>query len=209
MKQIIAWALMGLLLFTGGCAKKEPVEIKPVEATEAEQEAGLPVFVITLEDGNEIRGELYPDAAPQSVGNFIALANSGFYDGLIFHRVIPGFVIQGGDPNGNGTGGPGWNIKGEFTENKVDNDLKHTRGVLSMARGQANDSAGSQFFIVVADRTDLDNKYAVFGSVTSGMEFVDKIVDQKRDANNKPEKDQVILGIRVETFGKEYPFDKL
>lgn len=209
MKKIGVWLLMGVLLLAAGCGSKAPVEPKPVEATEAEQEAGLPIFVITMANGDEIRGELYPDAAPESVGNFIELANSGYYDGLIFHRVIPGFVIQGGDPKGNGTGGPGWNIKGEFTANSVDNALKHERGVLSMARAQPYDSAGSQFFIVVADRTDLNGSYAVFGRVTSGMDYVDKIVGQKRDANDKPEKDQVMAGIRVETFDTEYPFDKL
>ena len=145
-----------------------------------------PTFVITMADGREMKGELYPDIAPQSVGNFIALANSGFYDGLIFHRVIPGFMIQGGDPKGTGMGGPGYRIKGEFAMNGVPNPLKHTYGVLSMARSMMPDSAGSQFFIMTSDSPHLDGQYAAFGKVLEGMDVADAIVSVKRDRMDKP-----------------------
>ena len=157
-----------------------------------------PVFTIKMKNGKEMKGELYPDTAPQSVGNFVALANSGFYDGLIFHRVIPGFMIQGGCPDGTGMGGPGYTIKGEFAANGVKNDLKHTRGVLSMARAMDPDSAGSQFFIMVADAPHLDGQYAAFGKVTEGMETADEIVLARRDFRDKPLKEQKIKTIRVE-----------
>lgn len=173
-------------------------------------EGGLPTFTITMEDGSVMKGELYPEVAPQSVGNFIELANSGFYDGLIFHRVIPGFMIQGGDIAGNGTGSPGYNIKGEFTANGFQNDLKHTTGVLSMARrSMPMDSAGSQFFIMAVDYPSLDGQYAAFGKVTEGQDVVDKIVNVPRDGNDKPKEDQKIASIRVETNGVEYPFEKM
>ena len=168
-----------------------------------------PTFIITMEDGREMKGELYPEIAPQSVGNFIALANSGFYDGLIFHRVIPGFMIQGGDPRGTGTGGPGYRIKGEFAMNGVPNPLKHTYGVLSMARSMMPDSAGSQFFIMTSDSPHLDGAYAAFGKVLEGMETADAIVKTKRDYSDRPVVDQRMKSIRVETFGQVYPFDQL
>ena len=168
-----------------------------------------PRFVITMMDGGVMSGELYPETAPESVGNFIALANSGFYDGLIFHRVIPGFMIQGGDPEGSGMGGPGYAIKGEFRQNGVPNDLKHTYGVLSMARSMMPDSAGSQFFIMTSDSPHLDGAYAAFGKVLEGMEVADRIVAVKRDYRDKPLMDQKIATIRVETDGQEYPFTKL
>ena len=168
-----------------------------------------PIFTITLENGQEIKGELYPKTAPESVGNFISLANAGFYDGLIFHRVIPGFMIQGGCPNGTGMGGPGYSIKGEFSQNGVANPIKHTRGVLSMARAMNPNSAGSQFFVMVADAPHLDGAYAAFGLVTSGMEAADQVVSAKRDRSDKPLEDQVIKSIRVETFGVDYPFNRL
>ncbi len=155
-------------------------------------------FTIEMEDGAIMSGELYPDIAPISVENFEKLANSGFYDGLIFHRVIPGFMIQGGCPNGTGTGGPGWNIKGEFAANGVKNDLKHTRGVLSMARAMHPDSAGSQFFIMVADAPHLDGQYAAFGKVTDGMDAADMIVKVPRNYSDKPLVPQKIKTIRVE-----------
>lgn len=157
-------------------------------------------FVITLEDGQTIEGELYPDKAPKTVENFKKLANEGFYDGLIFHRVIPGFMIQGGDPKGNGTGGPGYSIPGEFSSNGFkQNDIKHERGVLSMARSMMPNSAGSQFFIMHADAPHLDGQYAAFGKVTSGMENVDKIANTPTNRmNDKPLQDQVIKSIRVE-----------
>ena len=164
-----------------------------------------PTFVITMADGREMKGELYPETAPQSVGNFIALANSGFYDGLIFHRVIPGFMIQGGDPKGTGIGGPGYHIKGEFAMNGVNNPLKHTYGVLSMARSMMPDSAGSQFFIMTSDSPHLDGQYAAFGKVLEGMDVVDKIAAVKTDGNDRPMTEQKIATIRVDTKGEEYP----
>jgi len=137
---------------------------------------------IQMSNGSTMNFELYPDIAPISVNNFVKLAKEGFYNGLTFHRIVPGFVIQGGDPNGNGTGGPGWTIKGEFAANGIKNDLKHTRGVISWARSQAFDSAGSQFFIMVDDAPHLDGQYAAFGKVTKGMEVVDEIVEGKHGA---------------------------
>ena len=168
-----------------------------------------PTFVITMADGREMKGELYPDIAPQSVGNFIALANSGFYDGLIIHRVIPGFMIQGGDPKGTGIGGPGYRIKGEFAMNGVPNPLKHTYGVLSMARSMMPDSAGSQFFIMTSDSPHLDGQYAAFGKVLEGMDVADAIVSVKRDRMDKPLEPQQMKSIRVETNGETYPFDQM
>jgi len=156
-------------------------------------------FTIKMEDGAVMKGELYDDIAPISVENFEKLANSGFYDGLIFHRVIPGFMIQGGCPNGIGNGGPGWTIKGEFAANGVQNDIKHERGVLSMARSSAYDSAGSQFFIMVAPAPHLDGQYAAFGKVTEGMEEADIIVNAPRMRfNDHPYEDQKIKTVRVE-----------
>ena len=168
-----------------------------------------PTFTITLENGGVMKGELYPEIAPQSVGNFISLANSGFYDGLIFHRCIPGFMIQGGCPEGTGMGGPGYRIKGEFSANGVKNDLKHTDGVLSMARSMMKDSAGSQFFIMTSDSPHLDGQYAAFGKVLGGMDEAEKIVSQRTDRMDRPLEPQRIQSIRVETNGVEYPFTKL
>ena len=168
-----------------------------------------PVFVIRMKNGGVMKGELYPEAAPQSVGNFVALANSGFYDGLIFHRVIPGFMIQGGDPKGMGYGGPGYCIRGEFTANGVDNPLKHTYGVLSMARSMSMDSAGSQFFIMTSDSPHLDGQYAAFGKVLEGMETAEAIVNTPRDGADKPLEPQVMESIRVDTFGEVYPFEQI
>ncbi len=156
-------------------------------------------FTITMDNGDVIKGELYPDKAPKTVENFETLANQGFYDGLKFHRVIPGFMIQGGDPLGNGMGGPGHTIPGEFSANGfAQNDIKHVRGVLSMARSQNPNSAGSQFFIMHGDSPWLDGQYAAFGKVTSGMEGVDKVAQVKTNAMDKPLQDQVIRSIRVE-----------
>ena len=168
-----------------------------------------PVFTIEMENGKKMVGELYPEIAPNSVANFVELANSGFYDGVIFHRVIPGFMIQGGDPQGVGTGGPGYSIRGEFARNGFRNDLKHTRGVLSMARSMAPDSAGSQFFVMVDDAPHLDGSYAAFGTVTEGMETADEIVGQKRDRSDKPATPQRMKCVRVETFGAVYQAEKL
>lgn len=168
-----------------------------------------PEFVITMANGKTMKGELYPEIAPQSVGNFIALANSGFYDGKIFHRVIPGFMIQGGDPKGTGMGGPGYCIKGEFAANGVQNPLKHTYGVLSMARSMMPDSAGSQFFIMTSDSPHLDGQYAAFGKVLEGMETAEEIVNTPTDMRDKPVTPQTMESIRVETFGQNYPFDQI
>ena len=168
-----------------------------------------PTCVITMADGREMKGELYPETAPQSVGNFIALANSGFYDGLIFHRVIPGFMIQGGDPQGTGMGGPGYTIKGEFAANGVRNPLRHTYGVLSMARSMRPDSAGSQFFIMTSDSPHLDGQYAAFGKVLEGMEVADSIVSVRRNRNDRPLEPQAMKSIRVETYGQVYPFEQM
>ena len=168
-----------------------------------------PVFTIRMKNGGEMKGELYPEIAPHSVGNFIALANSGFYDGLIFHRVIPGFMIQGGDPKGTGIGGPGYSIRGEFRANGVDNNRKHTYGVLSMARSMAPDSAGSQFFIMTSDSPHLDGQYAAFGKVLEGMDVAEAIVKTPRDASDKPVEPQQMESIRVDTFGEVYPFEQI
>ena len=168
-----------------------------------------PVFTIVMSDGREMKGELYPEYAPQSVGNFASLANSGFYDGLIFHRVIPGFMIQGGCPKGTGTGGPGYSIKGEFVQNGVENPLKHTYGVLSMARSMMPDSAGSQFFIMTSDSPHLDGQYAAFGKVLEGMDVAEDIVKTQRDASDKPLVPQVMASVRVDTFGQVYPFEQI
>ena len=157
-----------------------------------------PVFTITMSDGREMKGELYPEVAPQSVGNFTALANSGFYDGLTFHRVIPGFMIQGGDPKGIGIGGPGYCIKGEFAANGVNNPISHKRGVISMARAMDPNSAGSQFFIMHKDGDFLDGQYAAFGQVTKGIEVVDAIASVRTSPNDRPLEAVVIKDIRIE-----------
>ncbi len=157
----------------------------------------MKTFTIELENGKIMSGELYEETAPLTVANFEKLANEGFYDGLIFHRVIPGFMIQGGDPEGTGMGGPGYEIKGEFSRNGWKNDLKHERGVLSMARAMDPDSAGSQFFIMVADAPHLDGQYAAFGKVTEGIEAADEIVSVRRNYMDRPLTDQVMKRIRV------------
>ena len=164
-----------------------------------------PVVTFELENGDVIKAELYPEIAPNTVNNFISLVSKGFYDGLIFHRVIPGFMIQGGDPKGSGIGGPGYSIKGEFTGNGFKNDLKHDRGVLSMARTMAPNSAGSQFFIMHENSPHLDGQYAAFGKVTEGIEAVDRICDVLTDYNDRPKTPQVMKKVTVETFGVEYP----
>lgn len=145
-----------------------------------------PIVTFEMENGHTFKAELYPELAPESVGNFVELVKSGFYDGLIFHRVIPGFMIQGGDPTGTGMGGPGWHIKGEFLQNGVNNPIKHTRGVISMARAMDPNSAGSQFFIMHQDAPHLDGQYAAFGKVVAGMDVVDKIAAVATDWNDKP-----------------------
>ena len=164
-----------------------------------------PTVTITMEDGAVMTAELYPEKAPNTVNNFISLANKGFYDGLTFHRVIPGFMIQGGDPQGTGTGGPGYTIPGEFTSNRFPNDLKHDRGVLSMARTMAPNSAGSQFFVMVAPAPHLDGQYAAFGKLVEGQEVADAVVRAPRDRNDKPIMAQKMKKVTVETFGVDYP----
>ncbi len=170
----------------------------------ANSELKCPVVTIEMENGGKIVAELYPEIAPESVRNFISLAQKGFYNGLIFHRVIAGFMIQGGDPQGTGMGGPGYCIKGEFKANGVNNTLSHKRGVLSFARSQAYDSAGSQFFIMHADGDFLDGQYAAFGAVTEGMDVVDAIAAVKTDRNDRPAEEQKIKAVSVETYGEEY-----
>ena len=168
-----------------------------------------PIVTIEMENGDKIKLELFPDKAPESVGNFVSLAKSGFYDGLIFHRVISGFMIQGGDPTGTGMGGPGYRIKGEFRRNGFINPIKHTRGVISMARSMMPNSAGSQFFIMHEDAPHLDGGYAAFGRVTEGMEAVDRIASCETGANDRPVKEQKMKKVTVEDFGEQYPFTKL
>ena len=162
--------------------------------------------IVTFETNQgTIKAELFPDVAPNTVNNFISLVKRGFYDGLIFHRVIPGFMIQGGDPQGTGMGGPGYSIKGEFIMNNFNNELLHKRGVLSMARSQSPNSAGSQFFIMVDDAPHLNAQYASFGQVIEGMEAVDKIVAAQRDYNDRPLENQIMEKVTIETFGVDYP----
>ena len=164
-----------------------------------------PIVTITMKSGEVIKAELYPEIAPASVNNFISLINKNFYDGLIFHRVIRGFMIQGGCPTGTGTGGPGYRIKGEFEANNFENNLKHTEGVLSMARSMHPDSAGSQFFIMHKTSPHLDGSYAAFGKVIEGMDVVNKIAETATDYNDKPLEPQVMESVVVDTFGETYP----
>lgn len=164
-----------------------------------------PVVTITMTDGSVMRAELYPTVAPNTVNNFISLVKKGFYDGLIFHRVISGFMIQGGCPDGIGTGGPGYSIKGEFSQNGFQNDLRHTAGVLSMARSMMPNSAGSQFFIMHKDAPHLDGAYAAFGMIIEGMEVVNKIAQTRTDYSDRPLQEQKIQSMTVDTFGEEYP----
>ena len=164
-----------------------------------------PIVTIEMENGGIIRAELYPEIAPNTVNNFISLIKSGYYNGIGFHRVIPGFMIQGGCPLGNGTGGPGYSIMGEFTGNGFKNELKHDRGVLSMARTMMPDSAGSQFFIMHDEAPHLDNQYAGFGKVIEGIEIVDQIAACKTNVSDKPVEPQTMKTVTVETFGEEYP----
>ncbi len=195
MKKLLAALLCALLL--AGC----------LDALAEENQN--PVATIEMENGGVITVELYPDVAPNTVANFVELANAGFYDGVIFHRVIAGFMIQGGDPTGTGMGGPGYAIKGEFAANGIENDLSHTRGVISMARAMDPNSAGSQFFIMHQDYTGLDGQYAAFGQVLEGMDVVDAIATTATDANDRPLEEQVIKSIRVETQGVAYEAEKI
>ncbi|MFD1957696.1 peptidylprolyl isomerase [Paenibacillus thailandensis] len=207
-----------MLLLIGACGPKEASSVQtgaaspdakeqtPLAASETRKDGQKnPVVTIEMNTGDKIQIRLLPDVAPDTVNNFISLVKQGFYDGLIFHRVIPGFMIQGGDPEGTGMGGPGYSIKGEFAANGFTNDLLHRRGVVSMARSKDPDSAGSQFFIMTADAAYLDGQYAAFGVVISGMETVDAIVNQKRDASDKPLDPMSMAKVTVDTFGVEYP----
>lgn len=200
MKKLILIFLIPLM-FLVGCNKttENKVSESNIKSTE-----DLPVATIKIKNFGEIKAELYPQIAPNTVNNFIALANSGFYDGLTFHRIIKDFMIQGGDPEGTGMGGPGYSIKGEFTNNNFVNNLSHTKGVLSMARSQDPNSAGSQFFIVTKDSLFLDNDYAAFGKVISGMELLSKLESVKTSDNDKPIEDVVIESITVDTKGIDY-----
>lgn len=164
-----------------------------------------PIVTFEMENGDVFKAELYPEIAPNTVNNFISLINSNFYDGLIFHRVIKNFMIQGGDPQGTGMGGPGYSIKGEFSSNGFKNDLAHQAGVLSMARSMMPDSAGSQFFIMHKDSPHLDGEYAAFGKVIEGMDIIDKIANVKTDRSDRPVEEQKIKKVTVETFGENYP----
>ena len=168
-----------------------------------------PNVTFEMENGSTFTAELYPDIAPNTVANFVTLVQSGFYDGLIFHRVIPGFMIQGGDPNGTGTGGPGYHIRGEFAANGVPNALKHARGVLSMARSMMKDSAGSQFFVMHTDAPHLDGQYAAFGKVTKGLDTVDAIASARTGAQDRPVTDQRIRKATAETYGQSYTVQKM
>lgn len=197
--------MMILAIFTG-CSSSSDEGNDAANNDEADTErpeptGKTPIVTMTMKNGGEVTIELYPDIAPNTVNNFISLIEDGFYDGLIFHRVIPGFMIQGGDPDGNGTGGPGYGIKGEFANNGFANDLAHEKGVLSMARSQSPDSAGSQFFIMTDEATHLDGDYAAFGKVVDGIETVDEIVKVDKGAQDKPKEDQVIQSMTVELEG--------
>ncbi|MNM58195.1 putative bifunctional phosphatase/peptidyl-prolyl cis-trans isomerase [compost metagenome] len=222
-RPILIVMLMMFVLVLSACGAKKnaadtgsqaapaaPAETSKDTATESLQDkitnkdSKNPVVTIEMDSGKTIKVELYPKVAPNTVNNFISLVKKGFYDGTIFHRVIPGFMIQGGDPEGTGAGGPGYNIKGEFTQNNFQNDLKHTRGVISMARTKMPDTAGSQFFIMAADYPGLDGQYASFGKVTEGMDVVDEIVNQPRDAKDAPNTKQVMKKVTVDTFGVDY-----
>ena len=204
---LTALCLLAALCFAS-CEKTERPDYFNVEGNETSMDAyetKNPVVALQIEDYGTVVIELYPEIAPNTVNNFISLIQKGFYDGTIFHRVIPGFMIQGGCPKGTGTGGPGYCIKGEFKLNGVKNNLSHKRGVLSMARAQAANSAGSQFFIMHEDGEFLDGQYAAFGKVLEGMDVVDKIAAVKTDGNDRPLTEQKIASIRVDTKGEEYP----
>ena len=190
------------------CAKNS-ISVDNKRGNSAEKHENLtlltnPIVTIEMEDGGEIQIELYAETAPNTVRNFVSLVSKGFYNGTTFHRVIPGFMIQGGDPEGNGMGGPGYTIAGEFAMNGFHNDLKHTRGVLSMARAMDPNSAGSQFFIMVEDAPHLDNQYAAFGRVITGMDVCDRIVATRTNFRDMPLKPQVMKSVTVETFGESF-----
>ncbi len=198
MKKYYISILLGVLFLLSSCSSDDGTSLPNFEETEA-----VPVVTMTMEGGGEVEIELYPNVARNTVNNFISLVQDGFYDGLTFHRVIPDFMIQGGDPEGIGIGGPGYSIVGEFENNGYENDLKHERGVISMARSNDPNSAGSQFFIMVADSPHLDGDYAAFGKVVKGMEVVDEIVGTETNSHDQPLEDQVIESMTVELNGYE------
>lgn len=201
----VSAAVIGLVGCASNNASKEENKNDQAWNQKVEAPEELPIATIKIKDYGTVVAELYPDKAPNTVNNFISLANSGFYDGLTFHRIIKGFMIQGGCPEGTGTGGPGYSIKGEFTKNGYEyNNLAHTEGVLSMARANDPDSAGSQFFIMVEDAPHLDGQYASFGKLIEGLEVADKIVNTKRDYSDKPYEDQVMKKVTVDTFGENF-----
>lgn len=199
-KRMMFMFLIVLMLIIYGCQSDVENSNEPNNTTNNNDEE-KPLVTMTMEDGGEIEIELYPNKAPNTVNNFIALIEDDFYDGLIFHRVIPDFMIQGGDPEGTGMGDPGYSIKGEFSSNDFDNDLKHEPGILSMARSQDPDSAGSQFFIVTGDGSHLDGDYAAFGKVIDGMDVVEDIEAEETDNNDKPKTDQIIESMSVDLNG--------
>ena len=207
MKKFYQIVLFTVLIAILAACVKETAENEEQEtnANYAEEVTENPIVTITMENDKKIVIELEPKTAPNTVANFISLVEDGFYDGLIFHRIIPGFMIQGGDPDGTGMGGPDYAIKGEFTSNGFDNTLTHERGVISMARSQDPDSAGSQFFIMTEQATHLDGDYAAFGKVTEGMETVDEIVAADRGNNDKPLEDQKMKTVEVDAKGFDYP----
>lgn len=207
---ICAFMVCTLITACGDKTEKTPENTAAPEASAdiTQKEENKIMVEITMKDGGKMQLELYPDVAPATVENFVKLVNDGFYDGLTFHRIIKGFMIQGGDPEGTGMGGPGYHIYGEFRGNGFQNDLKHKRGVLSMARSMYPNSAGSQFFIMHEDAPHLDGQYAAFGAVTEGIEVVDQIAGTRTDRNDRPTEPQVMKKVTVETFGEEYPEPK-
>lgn len=206
---ILAAAIILVLFVVSGCSKENVVKEETSNTntsanTSIDVGENNPIVTITMESGDVIDVELYPEIAPNTVNNFVSLIDQNFYDGLVFHRVIPKFMIQGGDPEGNGTGGPGYGIKGEFASNDFENPLVHERGIISMARSRDMDSAGSQFFIMVADAPHLDGEYAAFGKVISGMDVVDAIVSVDKGAGDRPVDPQTIKTVVVDKKGVEY-----
>ena len=206
-KIIFSFVLITLIFTLTGCGTQGENVTNESEKTSnyASSVTEKPIVTITMENDEKILLQLDPAVAPNTVANFVSLVEKGFYDGVIFHRVIPDFMIQGGDPEGNGTGGADYTIKGEFSENGFENNLKHDRGVISMARSNDPNSASSQFFIMVKESTHLDGKYAAFGKVIEGMEVVDDIVSVERDGSDKPLKDQTMKSVTVDTKGFDYP----
>jgi peptidyl-prolyl cis-trans isomerase B (cyclophilin B) len=214
--QFMFVTLLAVLMLAGCGTEKENEQTTDKKSADAGEKTAVnsdyaskveenPIVTITMDNDEKIQIELYPEIAPNSVANFVSLVEQGFYDGLIFHRVIPEFMIQGGDPSGNGTGGPDYSIPGEFSSNGFENTLKHDRGVLSMARSQDPNSAGSQFFIMVKDSPHLDGEYAAFGKVIEGMEVVDAIVSTERGAADLPVEEQKMKTVKVDTKGFDYP----